>query len=86
MASDAFDSRDVPNLLRVQVCLSDQMVLDIAEQEAVLAFSIDVMADTLSVVELSLAEVSLNVADLAVSDLLDERVRIGIQDQESIVR
>ena len=50
-----------------------------------LAIGVDVVAHTLSVVELGIGEASLNAAYLAVSDLFEELVRGCIEDQESII-
>lgn len=85
MSTDSLDSRYVSHLFRVQVGLSDQMILDVAKHEAVLTFSVDKVAHSLRVVELSLAELSFLIAHLAVSDLLDELVGGSVKDEVTIV-
>ena len=69
----------------MKVGLADQVILDVAEQQAVLALWIDEVAHALGVVELTLRKAALLVSDLAVSDLLNERVVVGVEDQESVV-
>lgn len=86
MAPDALDAGNVPHFLRVQVGLSDQMILHVTKQKAVLAFRIDKVAQALSVIELSTAEVTFNVTDRACADLLYELIRVGVDDEVAVVR
>ena len=80
MTPDAFLPRHMSYLLGVQVCFPDQVVLNIAEKQTVLAFTVNVVTDTLRVIELSLGEVTLDVAYLTVANLLDKGVSVRVKD------
>lgn len=85
MSTDTLDSRDVSHCLSVEIGLSDQVVLDVAEHQAVMSISVHEMAHALHVIEFSLREVSFHVSLLAISNLLDEPVCSGIKDEEAVV-
>lgn len=85
MSTDAEHTRNKPDLLSVEVGFANQVVLDITEEKAMLALFIDTMAHTLCVVELSFGEAALFVSDTACANLLDELVRGGVEDKESVV-
>lgn len=86
MPSDTLHASDVLHLLRVQVSLSYQVVLHVAEHEAVVAFTIDEVAHTLDMVELSLREVTLDITLLTIAYLFKELVSSSIKDQVAVVR
>ena len=75
----------MPDLFGMQVGFSDQMILDIAKQQTVFSLLIDKVAHSLRVVKLRISKSSLNIAHLAVSNLLNELIGRGIDDQIAIV-
>lgn len=78
MSPDSDHSRDMSDLLGVQVGFSDKMVLHIAEKKAVVAIFVDVVAQPLREVELSFAERSLLVTNFSRAYLLNESVSLSI--------
>ena len=78
MAALSKNTHDVADLLRVEVCLPNQVVLHVAEEETVLLLVVYVVAEALRVVELSFLERAFLVADLARPDLLNELVRLPV--------
>lgn len=75
----------MPDLFGMQVGFSDQMILDIAKQQTVISLLIDKVAHSLRVVKLRISKSSLNIAHLAVSNLLNELIGGGIDNQIAIV-
>ena len=61
------------------------MILDVAEQEAMLSIRIDKVTHALCVIKLSLSKASLDISNGSRSNLLDELVCVCVDDQITIV-
>lgn len=84
--SNSFYPRNVSDLLCVQVGLSNQVILNITKQEAVLAsLRIYKVTQALRVIELRVFKTAFHIAYLAVANLLNELIRVSIEDQIPVV-
>lgn len=84
-ATLSLNTRDMSDLFRVKVCLSNQVILDVTEQQAVLSLGVNEVAHTLCVIELRLSKRTLLVTHLTRAYLFDKCVGRCIQHQEPVV-
>ena len=85
MTSHSFHARNFAHLLGMEVRLTNQVILNVAEKKAMLTVSVDEMAHSLRMVKFTLSKASLFVANLTVSNLLNELIGVSVQHQKSIV-
>ena len=85
MASNTLDARDVADLLRVQIGLSNQVIFHVTEHETIVSIAIDEVASSLDIVELCFAKASLFVASFACAYLFNELIGLSVDDQITIV-
>lgn len=71
----------MPDLLRAQIDLSDQVIFDVTDHQAVRAILTHEMTETLRHRELRFAEGAFLVAIPTGADLLEERVIGGVEDK-----